>query len=131
MRRPAVEGGHALPAVSPDRDRVTESAADFRMIDQLKSAARLEMRVVDVLFKISDGIVRYERRKQDHTSPSPIECCLVISQGSAAGHEGSTCGHIAANLRSLEYFPPRREAHSPASTPQGGVLCYSTGLERT
>src|SRR5262249_17268080 len=30
---------------------------------------------------------RYERRKQDRTSPSPIESSVVISQGSTAGHE--------------------------------------------
>jgi hypothetical protein len=42
------------------------------------------------------GIVRYERRKQDHTSPSPIESCVVSSQGSASGHKGSVAGRTAA-----------------------------------
>jgi len=42
------------------------------------------------------GIVRYERRKQDYTSPVPREIGVLISQGSASRHEGSIADHTAA-----------------------------------
>jgi len=43
------------------------------------------------------------------------------------GGEGVLEEELSVKTRERGY----REAHSPASTPQGGVLCHSTGLERT
>lgn len=65
-------------------------------------------------------MVRYERRKQSRTSPSPIERCVVFSQGRASRHEGSIAGLTAAPC-------DLQEKCSQGSEPFRTVL-YTLGL---
>lgn len=61
--------------------------------------------------------VRYERRKQDHTFPSPIERCIASSQGSAISHEESSGGHLQLRFTIFgSHTPPRRTLPKALST---------------
>ena len=61
----------------------------------------------------ASGVVRYERRKQDHPSPVPHDIGVVIAQGNASGHEGSREERTAAPCDCREEYPPGATPAAP------------------
>ena len=66
MRRPPLRPHHTIFSIGADRCRVIEVASDLRLINRRETAARLEMRILEVLLGAA------------HVGPSdPLGLCLV------------------------------------------------------